>query len=255
MRSFLDEVTYEDKGRRLILTMCRESGEEKRKQPRLEATQPVRIAPIRADGSVDWEAAYAAVSHNLSEQGIGLLQERLAATDRIIIGIYSKDQPIYIPAEVRHCRSVGGDIVELGCRFQTHAEIPSAVAAAVTPQVDAEQALQEAIQRLVDRQMGPWLGDDERRTHPRVVFNRRVELLRASSPQPVIGFARDLSKGGVAFVSTVALAEEPVIIILPQEDGPPLRVRGRIVRCNKIEEGFYDAGASFLQLAETPQNV
>jgi anti-sigma regulatory factor (Ser/Thr protein kinase) len=122
MRSFLDEVRYELGGRRLILTLQRTSGIEKRQVPRVPMTQPLRIAPILSDGSVDWDAAYQAVSRNLSPGGVSVLQERLAGSDRIVIGMVVDNEMVYVPAKVKHCRSLAGDVVELGCRFQTSGE-------------------------------------------------------------------------------------------------------------------------------------
>src|SRR5439155_17662142 len=121
MRSFLDEVRYEGGGRRLMLTLQRNSGTEKRRRARVSMNQPVRIAPIRSDGTVDWDKAYEAISRNMSQEGAAILQERLATTDRVLVAIYFNDQPIYVPAEVRHVRTLGSEVVELGCRFQTRA--------------------------------------------------------------------------------------------------------------------------------------
>jgi anti-sigma regulatory factor (Ser/Thr protein kinase) len=248
MRSFLDGVKYENGGRRLILTMNRESGEEKRLHTRVDAAQPVRIAPIRADGSVDWDAAYEAVSLNFSEKGIGLLQQQLAPSQRIIIGIYAGGQHMYIPAEVRHCRDLGGDVVELGCRFQTRAEVPVTTARDLPPQPEAEQTVHRAVGDLLTRHKGPPLGVDERRAHTRVAYTDRVEILRPDSAEAVVGFARDLSKGGIAFITTVSLAEGPVIVCLPQQESAALRIHAQVVRCSRIKEGFFDVGARFVQL-------
>jgi anti-sigma regulatory factor (Ser/Thr protein kinase) len=248
MRSFLDEVKYEAGGRRLILTLHRQSGEEKRQQTRVDAHQPVQIVPIRADGSVDWEAAYQAVSLNFSEQGMGLLQERLATTDRIIIGIYANNQALYVPAEVRHCRSLGGDVMELGCRFQTRREAPKETVASLPSLPEADLAVQGAVADLMELHQGLPPGAADRRVHPRVVFNARLEVCQPPSTQVLTAFARDLSKGGMSFITTTALAGEVVLTMHPQEQGPPLRIRAQIVRCNKVQEGFFDVGARFFGL-------
>jgi len=247
MRSFLDGVKYEQGGRRLILTMNRESGEEKRQHERVDTTQPVRIAPIRADGSVDWDAAYEAVSLNFSEKGIGLLQQQLATSQRIIIGIYLDNRPVYLPAEVRHCRDLGGDVMELGCRFQTRGEVPAATVDALPSHADAEQAVHRAVADLLKHKGAP-VGLDERRAHPRVAYNERIEIVRSDAAEPLIGFARDLSKGGMSFITTAHLPAAGVLLVLPQTDGAPLRIRAQVVRCNKVKEGFYDVGTRFLQL-------
>ncbi len=252
MRSFLDEVKYDNGGRRLILAMNRESGMEKRQHERVESNQPIRIAPVLPDGSVDWDSAYEAVSLNFSEQGMGLLQERLATSDRIIIGINVDGQVVYLPAEVRHRRGIDGEVFELGCRFQNRAEVSSATATSLPRQIDPEKAVHRAVAQLMEKHQGPPLGFDERRLHPRVVFNGRLEIHHPRFAAPLVGFARDLSKGGMSFITTVALQDETVLVALPGGGNTPLKIRARIVRCNKVQDGFYDVGTRFLQLEDTP---
>ncbi|MBM4069951.1 MAG: hypothetical protein FJ271_13515 [Planctomycetes bacterium] len=248
MRSFLDELRYEADGRRAILTLKRESGEEKRRRPRVGTHQPVRVAPIRPDGSVDWEAAQQAVSLNLSEHGIGLLQEQLTGTERVLIGIFTGEQPIYLPAEVRHVRQLAGHVVELGCRFQTQAEVAEATQECLPSHATNLQAVQEAVAALLAKRQGSLAGDDDRRAHPRVVFNERIEIVQERNAQPLVAYARDLSRGGISFIATEALPQEVVIVLLPRDGTSPLRVRARVVRCNRIQEGFFDVGAKFQSL-------
>jgi anti-sigma regulatory factor (Ser/Thr protein kinase) len=118
MCALLDEVAYEAGGRRVILTL-HYSLADKRRQPRLPVQHPLHIVPVRPDGSIDWDAACQGISRNLSRDGVAILQTRLASADRVLIGIVSGGQPLYVPAEVRHCRRLGEDLFELGCRFQT----------------------------------------------------------------------------------------------------------------------------------------
>src|SRR5262249_48164440 len=179
---------------------------------------------------------------NFSEQGIGLLQERLATTDRIIIGIYANNQALYVPAEVRHCRSLGGDVMELGCRFQTRREVPKATASSLPSFPEADQAVEDAIADLMERHQVLPRGTDDRRAHPRVGFHARLEVYQPSSPETLAAFARDLSKGGMSFITTVPLAGEVVLAIHPQDQGPPSKIRAQILRCNKVQEGFFDVG-------------
>jgi anti-sigma regulatory factor (Ser/Thr protein kinase) len=242
MRSFLDDVRYEAGGRRLVLTLNRPSGEEKRQAPRQALNHPLRVAPIRPDGSVDWDAAYAAVSRNLSASGVALLQQGLTSSQRVLIGIDAGGRVVYVPAEIRHCQKLTGNLVELGCRFQMPAE-----AAAGLPEAKPLEAVHQAIGELLDRGTSPHLPHDNRRAHPRVVFNERIEAQLISSGITVVGYSRDLSKGGIAFITTTALVPEEVVLSLPRPQGP-LSVRGHVVRCNKIQEGLYDVGVRFLEL-------
>ncbi len=241
MRSFLDEVSYEDRGRRCVLTLLRDSGTEKRQHKRTARQHPLRVVPIRADGSIDWDAAYEAISKNLSAEGVALLQARLATSDRLLIGM-GEGEPLYVPVEVRHCRAVGGGVVEVGCRFHVPgAEMTGPLGSA-----------QEALGQLLDRLDVPPVPAGERRAHPRVAYNERIEVRIPSQPKPLVGFARDLSRGGLAFITTVPLPLEPCVLSLPQADGTPLQVRAQITRCVRVQEGFHDIGTRFLEPDEPP---
>lgn len=242
MRSFLNEVRWELGGRRLVLTLQRESGEEKRRRPRVPVHQSVHVAPILADGSVDWDAAYRAVARDVSADGVGLLQERLAQTERVLIGFPLEGKLAYIPAEVRHCRSqAGGATVELGCRFQP-------ARAAGTSAAESEQIarVQAAIQALLEKHRAA-VPKDDRRAHPRVIYTERIEV-EIGEGERLVGFARDLSKGGIAFITTAPLPLQVSLVFLPQDRGPALRLRSQVVRCVKVHEGFYDVGARFLDV-------
>jgi anti-sigma regulatory factor (Ser/Thr protein kinase) len=243
MRTFLDDVRYEAGGRRVVLTMTRPSGEERRREARVPAQRPVRVAPVRADGTVDWEAAYEGVSQNLSRDGIAILQARLATSDRILIGIDWEGQILYVPAEVRHCQSRNGDVVELGCRFQVSSNV-SAKTAPATGHID------RAISGLLEQLNSPSVPHDDRRAHPRAAYTTRLLIQSRADSEPVVGFGRDLSKGGISFLTSTPLPRENVMVSLPQHDRTTLRVVARIIRCNQLMAGIYDVAARFLDVAD-----
>jgi anti-sigma regulatory factor (Ser/Thr protein kinase) len=92
-KAFLDELRYEAGGRRAFLTLHRSSGMERRRNPRPPIPAPVRVAPVRPDDSVDRDAAYEAVAHNFSAEGMGILQARLATAPRASLTSTSKSVP------------------------------------------------------------------------------------------------------------------------------------------------------------------
>lgn len=245
MKSFLDVVRWDQGGRRLILALSRTSGEEKRRALRVSHQQPVRVAPIRLDGSVDWQAAYDAVGRNYSGQGMAVIQEQLAQADRILIAMTVNEEVIYVPAEVRHCRSVASGIVELGCRFQSE---PAAQVATTPSTGKSLTRMHEAITALLEQHAAPRVPGDERRRHPRAVYTERVDITITAGAEPMPGYARDLSKGGVSFIIHTPLHEEITVALLPRDGSRPLHLRARVVRCNRLIEGFYDVGARFLEL-------
>jgi anti-sigma regulatory factor (Ser/Thr protein kinase) len=245
MRTFLDELRYEQGGRQLILVLRRDSGDEKRRHARLPLEKRVRVTPIRPDGTVDWDVASEAMTKNFSQEGLAILQARLANTERILIGIDTEGQPLYVPVEVRHWRKIGEDMVELGCRFQT---TPGAVKS--KRPIQLLHHVEDAVGELIERQRAQQTVHDDRRSHPRVVFTGRVTVSSRSLPEPIHGFARDLSKSGLAFITTVPVQQEVVSLLLPDPSSGGLRVQAQVVRCVKIMEGYFDVGARFLSLTE-----
>jgi anti-sigma regulatory factor (Ser/Thr protein kinase) len=237
MRSFLDDVRYELNGRRAILTLARAAREEKRRVPRQALQRPLRIAPVRNDGGVDWDAAHEAVAQNLSLRGVAILQNRLANSERILIGIDWLGQMLYLPAEVRHCQARGGDFVELGCRFQ--------VSPAAHHDGVRSDSVDRALDAILEQLNGPEVPPDERRAHPRAAYTAHITIEMVPD-QPVIGFGRDLSRGGISFLTSTPLPLENVTVILPHPERGTLRVRARVVRCDQLLAGIYDVGARFL---------
>ncbi len=241
MRAFMDDVRWELGGRRIVLTLHKPAPAEKRHHDRVPAQVPVRVAPVRADGSVDWAAAYEAVSRNFSQGGMAILHARLATTERVLLGIVTEGEPLYLPADVRHWRAVGDNEVEVGCRFQVQPP-PAAAATAAGSQA----AVEEVIAGLLERLGSPADVSQERRVHPRIGYVERIGVTLAGE-EALSGFARDLSKGGIAFITTDSLPPGPAVLALPQgREAPPLRVRAQIVRCTRIMDGFFDVGARFV---------
>src|SRR3989442_10466844 len=123
---------------------------------------------------------------------------------------------VYLPGEMRHGRRLQGSIVELGCRFLTKSDMPASPAAGML------EPLQQAIAELLAKQQTAALPGHERRQHPRVTYTERVEIVTPSAT--LAGFARDLSKGGLSFITTAPLAQEITVVLLPRDKGPTLRV-------------------------------
>jgi anti-sigma regulatory factor (Ser/Thr protein kinase) len=255
MHSFLDEVRYDLGGRRLILTLNRSSGIEKRREPRLPIYEPVRIAPMQPDGTPDLAAASLAVSNDFSSRGVALIKAGLATGQRIFIGVPIDGETVYLPAAVRHCRNLAEGCVQLGCEFEI---VPSASAS--TDQAASEELgrLHHAILDVLARFHAPAVQTDERRAHPRVAFNQPVSIDPADGGAPVTAYARDLSKGGMAAIARVPLTGAVVVSLAHEPARPeparpeparPVRIRARVVRCNRVQEGFYDIGLQFLRLA------
>jgi anti-sigma regulatory factor (Ser/Thr protein kinase) len=244
MQAFLDEVRYEMGGRRVIMSMRKKSGLEKRFHTRMPLQTRVRLVPIRQDQSVDWDGAYDAVARNFSQGGVTIVQNRAAPTVQFLIGFGNGERVVYLPAEIANRRNLGIQVEELGCRFnfELGSLTPDQVTARSIEEADA--ALGTLIEQLGQQS---WIAM-ERRVHPRFVYTERIKIEAQDPKEPTLGFARDLSKGGIAFITTSPLPLDVRVVGLPRHGQQPLRVRVLILRCYQIMDGFFDIGARFLGL-------
>jgi anti-sigma regulatory factor (Ser/Thr protein kinase) len=244
MRAFMDDVQYEAGGRRLILTLRKAIAEDQRHAPRLPAHERIHVAPVEEDGIVNWDDAYDAMARNISTGGMSILQARLAVTGRVMIGVPTESGFTYLPAEVRHCRALGEDAFELGCQFQQQKPVSG-----LATEKAVQGLIEGAIGALIERYREQTAPADERRIFQRVSYTARIAIEGKAGQTPHYAYARDLSKGGIAFITTSPLALEERLLLLPEGDEGVLRVKSQIVRCARIMEGFYDVGAQFLALA------
>jgi anti-sigma regulatory factor (Ser/Thr protein kinase) len=239
MRAFLDEVRFEAGGRRVVMTLHRAYKNEQRQHPRVAEQRGVRVAPIRADGSVDWEAARDGLIRDVSAGGISLLHKDLARVERIIIGLDVDGRPVYIPAEVRHWKALDGGVMDIGCRFLLNT--PSKAEALLCERLKVQSAVAELLSHLDARE----LPADERRAYPRVGYTERITIEGPTATDPRSAYARDLSGSGIAFITAAPVTLETKVLTLPGKGDTPLRIRAHIVRCAPVAEGFYDVGARF----------
>jgi anti-sigma regulatory factor (Ser/Thr protein kinase) len=245
MRALFDEVRYEAGGRRLITTLYK-SGVERRQQPRSEAHIPLQLMPVEADGTIGWPEVSGAILSNVSRGGVALLQSAPVGSDRILLGIPSdKGEPVYIPAEVRRCRVLGEGLVELGCRFETSGTRLGGLVA--DPSLPSLQEAEQAVGSLLDQLEQQMEVHDERRKHQRAVYTERIDIV-GETGEPSFGFARNLSKSGINFITTGPLSLETKTLSLPAGERGSVKVRCQVVRCLKILHGFYDVGARFIGL-------
>jgi anti-sigma regulatory factor (Ser/Thr protein kinase) len=240
MQAFTDEVSFAEGGRRVVLSLYKAAGEDQRAHPRLPVHERVRVAPIDDSGRVDLDSQYDALTRNISHGGITLLQPGPSANKRVLITIPNGESTLSLPAEARHWHRLGPNVVEMGCRFEFPLQPPGAPAEAVTDHPD--ELLADLVERLARERSA-----DERRGSSRVIYTAGIRV-NLPDGRVVAAFARNLSCGGVAFVTTAPLPPGPASVDLPQGgDRPPLRLAARVVRCEPLLPGFYDIGARFLR--------
>ena len=239
MRAFLDDVRFRGRrpARRVDTVPWRPEGPAP--APAQAAQRSLRVAPIRSDGSVDWDAAHEGLMRDVSAGGVSFLNKDLARVERIIIGMDIDGRSAYFPAEVRHWTARDGGVMEIGCRFLM--ATPSKAEASLGERLRVQTAVGELLRHINTRE----LPADERRTYPRVGYTERIAIEGPTASDPRSAYARDLSGGGIAFITSAPVTLETKVLTLPGKNERSLRVRAQIVRCAPVAEGFYDVGASF----------
>jgi hypothetical protein len=228
--------------------LSRYSGEERRREYRVPFLVPLQVTPVSEEGTANWDETYEAASRNFSKHGILFLQQQLQNSRKVIIGVASEKGIVHIPAEVKHSRMLGESGMELGCEFTDPigqgSPLPSPSPLA-SPQMEE---VQQTVAQILESYQARQLPSHERRAHPRVVFNERVLIMLEDRDEPIIGYARDLSKGGIAVITQEPLSAEITVAFSPSKNQQAQKVRCRVTRCNLVKDGFYDVGAAFLRL-------
>jgi hypothetical protein len=235
MKAFVDELSYEDGGRRVSLMMRRQASEA-RTEPRHPTQRPVTVTPVAGDGRADPAGTHEALTRNISHGGICLLQSHLATHGRVLITIPgASGEPIQVPAEVRHWHALSESVVEVGCRFEAPGAAPD------EPPTPELAGLHGMVGRIAEAQK-PLA---ERRVAQRLPYTECIGVLLEGGRE-VRGFGRDLSRTGIAFFTDEEVPLGPVRLTLPQSQGEPICVRAQVVRCTHVAAAFHDVAARFL---------
>lgn len=238
MRAFVDDLTYRNGGREAVLTLRSPRHGERRLAPRKRWAQQVRVAPLNGRGEADWQAAWTALGRDVSETGLALMQSRGHTARRVLVELEQNGQLIYVPAEVCRVTPLDGGLVHLGCRFG------DAPRSAVPRPRDA--ATDAAVRQLLER-IEHQAGSHQRRSHQRVSYTAQIQVRIAGDAAARPAFCRDISRGGMAFITAFELPLGTVELALPASDGLPVpALRARVVRCQKVTAGVYDVGCRFI---------
>jgi anti-sigma regulatory factor (Ser/Thr protein kinase) len=84
------------------------------------------------------------------------------------------------------------------------------------------------------------------RKHKRVPYTEQIQI-REPDHESRMAFARNLSKGGIAFISDFKIESDSISMTLPHPDGE-MQATGEVVRNSKMTAGIYDVGVRFMTL-------
>ena len=86
---------------------------ESRWELRSNRTMPVLLVPYDNDELAIGEQAYA-LTKNLSSQGLALVLHQPLRADKVVVGIWSGDEPHFFAGEVRQSIPLGGGFWQIG---------------------------------------------------------------------------------------------------------------------------------------------
>jgi hypothetical protein len=86
--------------------------ENRRYESRVNLSLGVRVVPLR-DGSPDVDAAFSAVTKDLSTAGIAIMTDRTSLPEEVLLQLPSEPSPRFIRAQVNSC-------AELGCGWMAY---------------------------------------------------------------------------------------------------------------------------------------
>jgi anti-sigma regulatory factor (Ser/Thr protein kinase) len=236
MRSIMSDIRFDLGGRRVIMSHVRELSEAAARPS--ERRRRVGIL-LRGNGGIDWDKVEELAAAELGMSVEEACRARVDRVERVLLEVSDPYGPIYLPAKVCGRRITGDDAFQLFCRIRSRAEIDE--------EITESREVGDAIARLLERFGGAEIEHHELRTHQRRVYTERVEVIGPAGQSPRHAFARDLSRGGIAFITTFPLPPGPIEVRLPRPDnGQTLRVSGIVRRCDQLMAGFYDVGVRFI---------
>lgn len=239
MRAMTDHIEWSQDGRQVRFAICR-GPRERRSRPRTPLKAPVRVIPLDDSGSIDWQKAFSALAVDASDGGLGLLQSHPQAARRLLVEIAAEGRVVYLPASVCHVRHLGDSLVQIGCRFADDQAAPGPDSQA------ARQRLAELVEQAqADRHSRP-SGNDNRQ-HVRAAYTKTIQVQSGSDPAPAAKLSRDLSLGGMAFLSRQPMGLGQTVEINFVEERPLMeRMKARVIRCLRLAEDMHDVGVKFL---------
>jgi hypothetical protein len=94
--------------------------------------------------------------------------------------------------------------------------------------------------------LNPEAARNEMREHQRIPYTEQITF-REPDGDSRVAFARNLSKGGIAFISDFKIESDSISMTLLHLDGD-MKATGEVVRNSKLTAGIYDVGVRFLTL-------
>jgi hypothetical protein len=166
-----------------------------------------------------------------------MMQSRGHTARRVIVELEEDGRAVYVPAEVCRVTPLDGGLVHLGCRFG------AAPGSTSQPRdAEADAAICQVLERVEQQ-----AGKHQRRVHPRVSYTAQIQVRADGERAMRPAFSRDLSRGGMAFVTSFAMEHGPIDVVLPgQGDGAAPTIRAEVVRCQKVTAGVFDIGCRFV---------
>lgn len=243
IRTLVDDFELADEGRTLRLCFISSPAMEARRPSAVPFVNPVEVFPLHADGCIDYDMTYQAVFKDVTDAGITLLQQRVKIPKQACIGVYGAGRLYFLPATLASEQEPIPGFKEAHFRFGTPKKQK-----ATLPRLDApfeEAQIVESMKALVEDVKAKSDVKHHRRAHERILFSDKpIKLKEAPEGKPV--FARDLSAGGMALITTFPLEVGAAVTVeLPAPAGDSHSVPLRIVRCLPLIDDFFDVGGEF----------
>ena len=176
-----------------------------------------------------------AVATAISLNGMELVARGLTTAKRLMIEIEVEGKKVLVPAEVRHVTPMSADWVQFDCRFAT--EENAANSASAEQQHAAIDRILQGTRKAAD-------DGHERRAAARYQYTEVVRVERKDGTL-LHGMARDLSRGGMAFIGNFELNRgETITLSLDAE--PPVKVACEVMRVQHLAGVYRDFGVKFL---------
>lgn len=248
MRSFMDEVRFEEEGRRCVMVLNRdvsESPTSKKRAPGIECQQPIRIIPLRDPKHVDWDQSFSALAMHISPEGVLVQSPQLLQEDTALVEIPARHGNVYFPVRICHKYTGSNGLLRIRFRFDWEMDAPQvANPHALCPDKGEREVHLQGV--LDDLKHDPCLAA-ESFASGRDLFTERIAIVNVETDLPHYVYARNATRSGISFLSEFSYPLGRIEVRLPQLNDRWLSQKGCVEECNRIANGpFYEVTVRFM---------
>lgn len=265
MQAFMDDVSWQNGGREITLTLCHQpecnlhptdpssshDSDTEKKSARTNnasAAGPMRLLQLGSTSSSIWSNVFTPMQVEPTLQAANELRHALNDAEHLLIKLDYAQRPALLTGIIHHVQQADDGFINITCK------LPLVRDEDARSMEERRGPLAELIDRLIARNESVYvaLPHDDRRSYPRLAYTQPVEVTiqdKEGNTQERNAISRDISVSGIALIGKFTLSLGKTIDLTvgnDHPDHPPIHLRARVIRSQRLAAGFSDLGLMFI---------